>query len=208
MNRGNMPRSRTQNEAMRAVTRTAVLNSAMTLFAQNGYAHTSTRAIAKKANISAGLMYHYFDTKESLLRAVFDNCMAILNQEFTAAYEQSPPQDRLVNLLTAMFNLLARDKEFWALFYMLRTQPAIMRILGDDFRHWTQQLRLLFQTELQQANCKNPEIDALLLYSLVEGTIQQYLLDPETYPLAQVVAQIITQYATQDEGALGFDEVK
>jgi AcrR family transcriptional regulator len=196
MNGDTMPRSVKQNEAMRAVTRTAVLNSAMTLFAQNGYAHTSTRAIAKEANISAGLMYHYFDTKESLLRAVFDNCMNILNQEFTTAYEQSPAQDRLANLLNAMFDLLIRDREFWSLFYMLRSQPAIMRILGDDFRHWTQQLRSLFQTEMQQAQRETPEIDALLLYSLVEGTIQQYLLDPETYPLEQVVDQIILRFAT------------
>ncbi len=181
---------------MRAATRTAVLNSAMTLFAQNGYAHTSTRAIAKAANISTGLMYHYFDTKESLLRAVFDNCMGILNQEFTAVYEQSPPTERLSNLLNAMFDLLKRDQAFWALFYMLRTQPAIMRILGDDFRHWTLQLRTLFQTELQQTNRQNPRMDALLLYSLIEGTIQQYLLDPENYPLEPIVAQIILQYAT------------
>lgn len=191
-----MPRSVKQNEAMRAATKTAVLNSAMTLFAQNGYAHTSTRAIAKEANISTGLMYHYFDTKETLLRAVFDNCMAILSQELTTAYERSLPQNRLANMLTAMFALLERDKEFWALFYMLRTQPAIMRILGDDFRHWTQQLRTLFQTELQQANRATPEMDALLLYSLIEGTIQQYLLDPKTYPLKQVVAQIIEQFTT------------
>lgn len=191
-----MPRSVKQNEEMRAATRTAVLNSAMTLFAQNGYAHTSTRAIAKEANISAGLMYHYFDTKETLLRAVFDNCMAILNQEFTTAYEQSQPQNRLANLLTAMFDLLVRNQEFWALFYMLRTQPAIMRILGDEFRHWTRELRILFQTELQQANRVNPEMDALLLYSLVEGTIQQYLLEPNNYPLDRVLAQIISRFAT------------
>ena len=114
-----------------------------------------------------------------LLRAVFDNCMATLNQEFTAVYEHSTPSDRLANLLNAMFALLARDKEFWALFYMLRTQPAIMRILGDDFRFWTRELRTLFQTEMQQANRDNPELDALLLYSLVEGTIQQVHLTSE-----------------------------
>ena len=191
-----MPRSTKQNAQMRAATQTAVLNSAMTLFAQNGYAHTSTRSIAKEAGISSGLMYHYFDSKESLLRAVFDNCMTILSDTFTVAYEQSELTGRLAHLLRAMFALLARDEAFWSLFYMLRTQPAIMRVLGDDFRIWTARLRDLLTAELQQLGRAEPDLDAFLLYSLIEGTIQQYLLEPTTYPLDRVVAEIIAQYGT------------
>lgn len=189
-----MPRSIKQNEAMREITKTAVLNSAMTLFAQNGYAHTTTRAIAKEAGISIGLMYHYFDSKERLLKAVFDNCMSTLNEAFTTAYQGSEPGNRLANLLQMMFTLLTDDNAFWALFYMLRSQPAIMRLLGDDFRMWTHRLRGLFEVELDQIGRTNPELDALLLYSLIEGTIQQYLLSPTTYPLDKVVAQIIIQF--------------
>lgn len=189
-----MPRSIKQNEAMRSATQTAVIRSAMTLFAQNGYAHTTTRGIAKEAGISVGLMYHYFEGKESLLRAVFDNCMTILNESFTAAYTNSAPSERLAALLQAIFDLLASDASFWSLFYMLRTQPAIMRLLGDDFRAWTGQLRDLLADELRQAGRVDPGLDALLLNSLIEGTIQQYLLDPDNYPLDRVAAEIITQY--------------
>lgn len=190
-----MPRSKKQNEEMRAAARTAVLNSAMTLFAQNGYAHTTTRSIAQEAGISIGLMYHYFDSKESLLRAVFDHSMAILSQTFTQSYEQSAPSERLAALLRSMLTLLTEDESFWALFYMLRTQPAIQRELGDDFRLWTQRLRELFEAELAQLGHKNPPIEAYMLYSLVEGTIQQYLLDPQTYPLTEMIEQIIQRYA-------------
>lgn len=179
---------------MRAATRTAVIDSAMKLFAQNGYAHTTTRRIAEEAGISTGLMYHYFEGKAGLLRAVFDNCMAILNESFATAYTESTADKRLASLLRAMFALLRSDPAFWALFYMLRTQPAIMRELGDDFRLWTERLRALFIAELQQAGAADPEIEAYLLYSLIEGTVQQYLLDPESYPLDQVVEQIIVRF--------------
>lgn len=191
-----MPRSIKQNEQMRAATRKAVVDSAMALFAQNGYAHTTTRRIAEAAGISTGLMYHYFDSKESLLRAVFEHAMAILSEAFTETYKQSAPQDRLTNLLRTIFDLLARDQPFWSLFYMLRTQPAIMRELGDDFRLWTARLRTQFEVELRQAGRADPTLDALILYSLIEGTIQQYLLDPDHYPLDRVVAQIIVQFGT------------
>lgn len=193
-----MPRSTKQNEQMRTATRTAVIHSAMDLFAQNGYAHTTTRAIAREAGISTGLMYHYFDSKESLLRAVFDNCLAIINDTFTSAYENSDSADRLTNLLRAMFALLARDPAFWSLFYMLRAQPAIMQELGDNFRLWTNRLRELFAAELQRVGRVDFQLDAFILYSLVEGTIQQYLLDPGGYPLEKVVNEIINHYAKMD----------
>ena len=191
-----MPRSVKQNEQMRVATRTAVLNSAMRLFAQNGYAHTTTRSIANEAGISIGLMYHYFDSKERLLQAVFDNCMAILSQTFTTAYEKSAPQNRLANLLRAMFDILSGEEAFWSLFYMLRSQPSIMPVLGDDFRLWTKRLRDLLEEELQQAGRADPPMEALLLYSLIEGTIQQYLLDPDNYPLDQVATEIIVRFGT------------
>jgi AcrR family transcriptional regulator len=180
---------------MREASRTAVLGSAMKLFAQNGYANTTTRAIAEEAGISIGLMYHYFESKEDLLRAVFDNCMDILSGAFSTALEENEPQLRLENLLAVMFQMLVEDEPFWSLFYMLRSQPAIMALLGDDFRTWTQRLRFLFETELRQQRRSDPYIDSLILYCLIDGAIQQYLLDPTGCPLELVTEQILDKYA-------------
>lgn len=99
-------------------------------------------------------------------------------------------------LLRSLLGILVEDRDFWALFYMLRTQPAITHLLGDDFRLWTRALRDLFIEELRQLGRQNPELDAYMLYSLLEGTIQQYLLDPESYPLEQVVDEIVRQYGS------------
>ncbi len=191
-----MARSAKQNEAMRAATKTAVLNSAITLFGQNGYAHTSTRSIASHADISVGLMYHYFDSKESLLRAVFDHCMLRLSSGDALAFMDAPAAQRMSTLLRSLLTILVEDREFWALFYMLRTQPTINQLLGDEFRTWTKALRDLFEEELRALSHTNPRLDAYMLYSLLEGTIQQYLLDPHTYPLDEVVDEIVRQYAT------------
>ena len=189
-----MPRSVKQNETMRATTRAAILNSAITLFGQNGYAHTSTRSIAQHAGISVGLMYHYFDSKESLLRAVFDHCMMLLSTGSALDFQNAPPEERMSTLIRSLMAILVDDRDFWALFYMLRTQPAITRLLGDDFRTWTRALRDLFIMELQQLGRPNPTLEAYMLYSLLEGTIQQYLLDPDNYPLDAVVNEIVRQY--------------
>ena len=189
-----MPRSVEQNEAMRATTRAAILNSAIILFGQNGYAHTSTRSIAQHAGISVGLMYHYFASKEILLRAVFDHCMMLLSTGSALDFQHAPPDKRLSTLIHSLMEILVDDQDFWALFYMLRTQPAITRLLGDDFRLWTRALRDLFEVELRLLGRPNPQLDSYMLYSLLEGTIQQYLLDPNNYPLDAVVDEIVRIY--------------
>lgn len=192
-----MPRTEEQNQQIREATRTAIVQGAMTLFAQHGYAHTSTRRIAEQAGVSTGLMYHYFSSKEDLLHAVFDHCMGILGSAFAASQQSADPVERIASLLRTMFDLLERDPEFWGLFYMLRTQPAILNELGDAFRQWTARLRDLLTDNLRGAGRADPEIDALLLYSLIEGTIQQYLLDPAHYPLAVVASRIIEEFGTR-----------
>jgi AcrR family transcriptional regulator len=189
-----MPRTTEQNEQIRQATRTAIVDAAMVCFARQGYAQTTIRHIAGEADISTGLMYHYFDGKEALLRAVFENCMSVLSGIMVQAYRGSQPEERLPALLRAMFAMLEEDQAFWSLFQMLRGQPAIMAILGDGFREWNRRLRELFTAELRSLGRAEPEVEALILYSLVEGTIQQYLLDPDDYPLDLVSERIITQY--------------
>ncbi|MAU41259.1 MAG: hypothetical protein CMF31_06530 [Kordiimonas sp.] len=50
--------------------RDAILEAASRLFAEKGFASTSTRAIAKAANVSTGLVFHYYPTKLDLFREV------------------------------------------------------------------------------------------------------------------------------------------
>jgi AcrR family transcriptional regulator len=50
-------------------TRAAILAGARTLFAANGYAGTSVRAVAAAAGVDAALVHHYFGSKDDLFVA-------------------------------------------------------------------------------------------------------------------------------------------
>lgn len=188
-----MPRTAVQNQEIREATRTKLLESSMILFAENGYGHTSMRKIADHADVSAGLLYHYFANKEALLTAVFDNCMAIISHSFIRIEEVTEPLAKISTLVRTIFETLQNDPTFWGLFYSLRAQPAVTAVLGDAFRLWTGRLRDLFIEFYSEAGRIEPETDAYVLYSLIEGTIQQYLLDSNNYPLETVAARIQAQ---------------
>ena len=59
-------------EERRAATSGAVVTAARRLFARDGFESTSIDAVAGAAGVTKGAVYHYFDTKEALFRAVFE----------------------------------------------------------------------------------------------------------------------------------------
>jgi AcrR family transcriptional regulator len=65
-----MPR-RTAADAAR--TRFDILRAARKLFAEQGYAATTTAEIAEAAGVTAGALFHHFDGKTGLFRSVFES---------------------------------------------------------------------------------------------------------------------------------------
>jgi AcrR family transcriptional regulator len=61
---------RTQAERTEATT-SALVDAARELFAQDGYAATSLDAVAAKARVTKGAVYHHFHGKQQLFEAVF-----------------------------------------------------------------------------------------------------------------------------------------
>jgi AcrR family transcriptional regulator len=53
-------------------TRQALVDSALELFTERGYAATSLDAIVKRARVTKGALYHHFNGKQALFEAVFD----------------------------------------------------------------------------------------------------------------------------------------
>ncbi|MBP3884180.1 MAG: TetR/AcrR family transcriptional regulator [Olsenella sp.] len=53
--------------------RTQIIDSTKRLFEERGIEHTSVRDIAKRANISRSLFYHYFSCKEDVTDAILDD---------------------------------------------------------------------------------------------------------------------------------------
>ena len=55
-----------------AHTRTALLRAGRMLFADQGYANTSTESIVQRAGVTRGALYYHFQSKARLFRAVFE----------------------------------------------------------------------------------------------------------------------------------------
>jgi AcrR family transcriptional regulator len=69
------PRTQKQFEEMRESRRKQIMDSALELYATEGFSKCSIALLAQHAGISKGLMYNYFNSKEELLAAVIEHGM-------------------------------------------------------------------------------------------------------------------------------------
>lgn len=90
---------RTQAER-REATRGKLIAVARRLFAEQGYADTSTPQIVKEAGVTRGALYHHFSDKADLFKAVYESVEAELAEKiWTAALAEDGPTPQQTALL-------------------------------------------------------------------------------------------------------------
>lgn len=67
-----------------------ILDACIEEFALKGYDKASTNSIVKKADISKGILFHYFGNKKNLFLYVFDYCMDRLINRYYAVKKEEP----------------------------------------------------------------------------------------------------------------------
>ncbi|MDW9546217.1 TetR family transcriptional regulator [Sinorhizobium meliloti] len=100
--------TRRSNRERSDATRTAILDAARTLFVSRGYAETATPDIVAAAGLTRGALYHHFEDKKALFRAIVEREA----REVAAMIEQLagaplPPREALLAGAAAYFDAMA-----------------------------------------------------------------------------------------------------
>lgn len=87
---------KTERAAQAAATRRHLLQHARKLFAQKGYADSSTDEVVRRAHVTKGALYHHFSNKLELYRAVVEDMERELVATMAEAAEGArTPQTKL-----------------------------------------------------------------------------------------------------------------
>lgn len=57
--------------------KTAIIDTATRLFAENGFAETSTAEIAEKAGVAQGTLFYHFKNKQGIIREIFSRAGSV-----------------------------------------------------------------------------------------------------------------------------------
>lgn len=104
------PRTKEQNEQIRNQRSQEILRAAVAVYAEKGYAAAEIGEIAEKAGLARGLVYHYFKSKQTLFRELYDSMMDE-TRKFTETYfeQEGPPLDLFAGYATIVCKQVLED---------------------------------------------------------------------------------------------------
>jgi TetR/AcrR family transcriptional regulator, regulator of cefoperazone and chloramphenicol sensitivity len=139
-------------------TRQALLASATALFAEHGYKAVSLHDVAQRAGVNTALISYYFESKEGLYLAVFDDISTQLGEKLQSKMEAI--QSQLTSLPTSATPEAQRSH---ALALLLEVAVTMLHIMVRvEFKAWSQ----LIMREQQ-----SPTAAFELLYGRVMGRL-------------------------------------
>ena len=171
-----------------------ILDTALELFSENGYHATSISLIAKVAGISKGLTYNYFESKEQLLNEVILIGINEFMNLFNRNNDNSLSEDEFDFFLESAVSLIKDNRNYWKLFYSLMMQTSVIEISMKTVMEFTQQYFVILTDYFKQHNSENPEAEAMLLTTTLDGIAMAYVNNPDFFPIDEMKNLIIKKF--------------
>ena len=181
-------------ESLQEEKKQRILNAAIEEFAVNGYDKASTNSIVKKANISKGLLFHYFESKKKLFLYVFDYCITSLIEKYYSLKEGEAEDifERFMRMSIRKMKIIKEEPLMNKLvFSALTNMPgALKQELSERYNNY---ISKYFFENIDTSKFRK-EIDSKKAIEVVmmcmEGLSSKYLQRYKDIPMEEVLENI------------------
>ena len=137
---GRSPRPAGRRAKNKAAIRKRIVTAALNLFQAKGFEATTTREIARKADVAEGTVFNYFKTKEDIALSFFEQEVdhAFATVRGNPRLRKAPLEEKLFALVQSQLEFLAPYERFIGAAFVEALKPASP--LGP-FSHRAQELR-------------------------------------------------------------------
>lgn len=141
-----MARSGARDTTAAEPVRRRLLDAATRLFAERGFEGTSVQEIVAAAGVTKGAMYHYFDSKDDLLKEIYARVLRLQLERLNRfAGSDAPVAERLhaaaVDVVITTVENLDDSKIFFRSLH--RLSPEVRRTVRADRRRYHERFREL-----------------------------------------------------------------
>lgn len=168
---------------------------ALELFVTKGYTETKISDIAEALGISVGLLFHYYESKESLYMALV--AMGVESTKRPESIEFDDPLDYFTKFIEGLF--AAAEHQPWVFQMFVLMSQARRLGIPDEIRQLALSVdQIEFSAEIIRKGQElgsikdgDPEALSFAFWCSIQGIMEQHLITPE-YPLPK--AEWITDF--------------
>jgi TetR/AcrR family transcriptional regulator, fatty acid metabolism regulator protein len=158
-----------------AAKRKRILEAAIRVFAEHGYHSSRVGDIAQDAGVAHGLLYHYFASKEDVLRTIFVENWGQLIMRFRAVEASNePPVKKLEGIAKILLRTWRNDP---ALVTVMVREVARSQHLQDRVDEVREAFAILERViaDGQASGAFRPDVDARLAAWVIYGGLEEVL---------------------------------
>ena len=185
--------------AKEAKTRQRLIDSALYLFWERGFANTSMSELLARADVNSGSFYHFFESKEALLKAVLALYLEALKPQIIAPARAltSDPIERIFAILAGYRERILETKCQYgcplgrlALEIDPENRPA-HALIAENFRGWIDAVRNCLN-EAKDRFAEGMDFDSLAVFVLavMEGGVMLSRSYGAVEPFDMAVSQL------------------
>ncbi|MCB0837212.1 MAG: TetR/AcrR family transcriptional regulator [Bacteroidetes bacterium] len=120
-----------------------ILETALELFATQGYNAVATNKLAKQAGVSEGLIFKHFTNKKGLLDALLNDAERRMGQLFGPVLMETDPAKVIKMTIELPFSIPQSEYNFWRLQFKLKWQGEYYK--PDKMKPVLEKLTAAFQ---------------------------------------------------------------
>ena len=189
-----MPRTVEQYEQIRAEKKALIMEAAIEVFAEKTFQGASVSMIAKKAGISKGLLYNYFESKEALLKEIIKNAANQIYENFDPNHDGVLTKEEFFFFISKNIQVVKENINYWKLYSALVLQPQVMELIEHDFDEVSENYSKLIYDLFKRSGVKDIPGEMLLFSAMLKGAMVQYIAMPEMFPIDDFEKKIIEYY--------------
>lgn len=176
--------------------REAMIAATLAVIAEKGIAAATTRAVSARAEVTPGLIRHYFDSKDALLSAAYQRHMSDLTRGTCGAGQGADAAARLAAFVRASLCppvVSAEAVSLWAGFLMhVQKSPQMLEVHAETYAEFRDYLEGLIADALRAAGRAAPPAvlrrHATACNAVIDGLWLEGGLLPDTFAPGELPA--------------------
>ena len=190
------PRTQEDLEKLREARKDHFRKVGLELFSYRGFHNTSIGTIARKAGVSKGLIYNYYNSKEELLLDIVSSTMNLAEDWLQEIEEWQEPGDKLRASIRGAFKFIEEQTDLSRMLMGLSIQPEAARLIQQNFKQSLEQQIGFYADLFEKLLVPMPREQAFLLGAHLDGMMVHYLhfQGSKDYPYERLKSAFIENY--------------
>jgi len=172
--------------------RSQIIESAIKVFAREGFANTRMEDVAAETGLSKGLLYFYFKSKEEIISAIadllFGSELRKMQSQIDEAQSAREGLERFTEAFIADLRGMLKITPLFYEFYALAFRNATVRqLLAAYLRQFVVIIEPLVQRGIERGELASgdPRQITLTIGAALEGTLLLWTYDPDMVPVEE-----------------------